>query len=88
MKKTEENSSYVYNRTEIEENSMKKTTVVFFRFSSCALDLSTVPVKKMKKTEENLLLYNSMKTEENLLPNEENSNWDFPSRLYTNDIII
>ena len=42
----------------------------------------------MKKTEENLLLYNSMKTEENLLPNEENSNWDFPSRLYTNDIII
>ena len=37
----------------------------------------------MKKTEENLLLYNSMKIEENPLRNEENSNWDFPIRLYT-----
>ena len=62
VKKTEENSSYVYNPTEIEENSMKKTSFLQVFFMRLRFKYQWRKWRKLKKTSCYITLWKLKKT--------------------------
>ena len=62
VKKTEENSSYVYNHTEIEENSMKKTSFLQVFFMRLRFKYQWRKWRKLKKTSCYITLWKLKKT--------------------------